>query len=83
MVGGLFCGLCAGGLLLDADLLGPALTTQLSLLASFDSCNLKHLSMSHLVDTFLPRILPTAWRHAALVQWTESVDQGGKPSVSW
>lgn len=72
----------AGGLLLDNELLGPALTTQLSLLASFDSCNLKHLSMSHMVQTFLPRILPAAWRHKPLVQWS-GPEEGHQSAVTW
>jgi hypothetical protein len=73
----------AGDLLLDSKLLGVALTTQLSLLASYDSCNLKHLTMGHLVGTFLPRILPAAWRHAASVSWAATADDQSKATVSW
>jgi hypothetical protein len=59
------------------------LTTQLSLLASYDSCNLKHLTMGDLVGSFLPRILPAAWWHAAIVSWASAADMGPTATVSW
>lgn len=79
-------GCSAGGLLLDTELVGPALTTQLSLLASFDSCSVKHLTVVHLVDTFLPRLLPAAWRHAPVVCWgapAAAAAGDSTPHVSW
>lgn len=74
-----------GALLLDHELVGAALSTQLSLLASFDSCNLKHLTMQHLVSTFLPRILPQDWRQQPVVAWSAPVEVAGDaaPAVTW
>jgi hypothetical protein len=73
-----------GGLLLDAQLLGPALAAQVQLLASFDTCNLKHLSVQHLVTAFLPRILPRAWQHKRVVSWTETTPDGTQaPPATW
>lgn len=78
------CAFCfrAGGLLLEHELLGPELTAQLSLLASFDSCNLKHLSLQHLVSTFLPCILPAAWLGKAVVDWAAPEGTSQAP-VTW
>jgi hypothetical protein len=62
------------------ELLGPVLTAQLSLLASYASINLQQLSVRHLVSQLLPHLLPSGWRQAAAVPW-QAAD--GRPGVTW
>jgi hypothetical protein len=56
-------------LLLDHELLGPALTAKLSLAASYGCSNLQLLSVQHLVTSILPQLLPQHWQAAAVVPW--------------
>ncbi|WIA11333.1 hypothetical protein OEZ85_011456 [Tetradesmus obliquus] len=55
--------------LLDHELLGPALTAKLSLAASYGCLNLQLLSVQHLASSLLPQLLPHAWQHAKAVAW--------------
>lgn len=71
----------AGHLLLDVQLLSPALVAQLSLLASYGSSNLRSLSVHGLVTHMLPRLLPSSWRQAAVAAWQAGQDEGS--GVTW
>jgi hypothetical protein len=66
----------AGHLLLDHQLLGPALTAKLSLAASYCCTNLQLLSVQHLVTAILPQhpLLPQHWQRAAAVHWDAAAD---------
>lgn len=55
--------------LLDHQLLGPVITSKLSLIASYSSYNLQHLTVQHLVHSFLPQLLPSDWRAKSEVAW--------------
>lgn len=59
-------------LLLQHELLTPALVAQLSVLADSSATTLARLSPATLVAQFLPRLLPEAWRSAdGPVQWQQ------------
>jgi hypothetical protein len=55
-------------------------TSQLSLLASYGTCNLQQLSVQHLATLLLPRLLPADWQHQAAVHWSSSSNSS---SVTW
>lgn len=57
-------------LLLDNELLGPALTAKLSLAASYACLNLQLLTVQRMISSFLPQLLPSNWRHATAVAWS-------------
>lgn len=55
-------------------MLGPAITTKLSLMASCNTLNIQHLSVQHLVQSFLPQLMPSDWRGKAVVHWGDGND---------
>jgi hypothetical protein len=69
-------------LLLDHELLGPALTAQLSLAASYGCTNLQLLTVQHLVTSILPQLLLQQWQHAAAVPWDAAADDSTQAVVA-